>query len=83
MRRKLHVGIVFALGTALLSGCAADAEQGTTEGLQEAAEAPAPDQRVVETELGEVEILAYNFQAPWSIAFAEQTPLISERHHES
>ena len=79
MRRKLHVGIVFALGAALLSACAADAEQGTTEGLQEAAEAPAPDQRVVETDLGEVEILAQNLEAPWSIAFADQTPIISER----
>jgi glucose/arabinose dehydrogenase len=33
----------------------------------------------VETDLGEVEILAENLEAPWSIAFHNETPLISER----
>ncbi|GAA4476645.1 PQQ-dependent sugar dehydrogenase [Enteractinococcus fodinae] len=33
----------------------------------------------VETDLGEVEILAENLEAPWSIAFFGTTPLISER----
>lgn len=33
----------------------------------------------METDLGEVEILAQNLEAPWSIAFFNETPLISER----
>src|SRR5690625_2255821 len=34
---------------------------------------------VVETDLGEVEILAHNLEAPWSFAFADHTTRISER----
>ena len=33
----------------------------------------------VETDLGELEVLAENLEAPWSITFFEGTPLISER----
>lgn len=33
----------------------------------------------VETDLGEVDILAQHLEAPWSIAFHGETPLISER----
>lgn len=72
------------MGLMLLAGCATDSgpEAETTQTTPDSAEtSPVEYQALdtVETDLGEIEILAENLEAPWSIAFFGQTPLISER----
>lgn len=81
------------MGLMLVAGCATGSgpETETTQTTPDSAASPATPESpetsaveyeaidTVETDLGEIEILAENLEAPWSIAFFGQTPLISER----
>lgn len=81
------------MGLMLVAGCATDSgpETETTQATPDSAASPATPESpetsaveyeaidTVETDLGRIEILAENLDAPWSIAFFGQTPLISER----
>lgn len=65
-------GIPLAACTATDPGGNADPETGS-------APAAEPDPTTAETALAEPEVIATGLQAPWSIAFHEGTPLVSER----
>lgn len=81
------------MGLMLVAGCATDSgpETETTQATPDSAASPATPESpetsaveyeaidTVETDLGRIEILAENLDAPWSIAFFGHTPLISER----
>ncbi|WP_022869703.1 PQQ-dependent sugar dehydrogenase [Yaniella halotolerans] len=79
MRQKFKINVLLVAGTLILSGCASDPEAESEPTLSDTADMPAVEHPVVDTDLGDVEILAENLDAPWSIAFVGETPLISER----
>ena len=90
LRRHIQTSVAMTMGLMLLVGCATDPdpESESAPTTPEASTTPeSPETTAVEyeahetvgTDLGEIEILAENLEAPWSIAFHGQTPLISER----
>ena len=62
MRRQFRTLTVLAIASVALSGCGADPEPQRSDTTHDAADAPAVDHETVETDLGEVEILADNLE---------------------
>src|SRR5690625_3545071 len=94
LQRKIHTGGALAIGILLLAGCTPESEPETDTPATTPAETPevttAPDAGetapveyepldTVETDIGTIDVLAENLEAPWSIVFFNDTPLISER----
>ena len=90
LQRTIRAGTALTLSALLIGGCASNSElepdtthttpsSTTSSTTSDAADAPAVVHEVVETDLGEVEILTKTPDAPWSIDFAGEAALISER----
>ena len=93
--RNIHtsLALIIIIGFVFVAGCATEQESETdtnqtTQDSPPSSTTTAPGETTaieyepldtVETDLGGVEILAENLEAPWSIAFMNETPLISER----
>lgn len=69
MRRLGYASAITILSALVLTGCTVEPEP--TDPATSPAAAP--------VQLGEVEVIAEGLDAPWAIAFADETPLISER----
>ncbi|GAA4118513.1 PQQ-dependent sugar dehydrogenase [Enteractinococcus coprophilus] len=76
---------ILLAGILLVTGCAADPEpttMDTPEASQPAsdhAETATPSKNPDPIELGTVEVIAQGLTTPWSVAFAGDTPVLSER----
>ncbi len=90
MRQTIWTAAVISVSALVLAGCAGEPEPETTTPTETAAptettatppESPTPetDTTVAELDLDEVEVIAEELNAPWSIAFTGETPIISER----
>lgn len=79
MDKILRTGAIVSLTTLSLVGCAAEAEPEETATAPTTVETPEAETPVEPTDLGEPEVIAENLDAPWSIVFVDQTPVISER----
>lgn len=63
----------------LLTGCTTDSDPEATIPSPTATRAPTTDGAQEPTGLEEIQVIAQNLNAPWSIAFVDRTPVISER----
>src|SRR5690625_248408 len=79
MDKILRTGAIVSLTALSLVGCAAETEPEETVTVPTEVETPQAKTPVEPTDLGEPEVIAENLDAPWSIVFVDETPVISER----
>lgn len=79
MDKILRTGAIVSLTALSLVGCATETEPEETATVPTEVETPEAETPVEPTDLGEPEVIAENLDAPWSIVFVDQTPVISER----
>lgn len=79
MRQIRQTSAIVALTTFILTGCAAEPEPEDTTTSPAQTEAPEADNVLEPMETGEVQVIAENLDAPWSIVFVDDTPVVSER----
>lgn len=79
MQRYIRPSAMATLALFLLAGCTPESEPEDTATSPPESPSPGPDSPADSADTEEVQVIAENLDAPWSIAFVDQTPVISER----